>query len=639
MNARRARPSFTGYNLVEVLVTLTIVSIITITLVSFVNDLDMRHKVAVARADINRIAEAAHLAEAEMSRVTTLPGQSLELLNLTTTSKLAWLLGSKLLELPSEDPWGNRFIRVEQANSVVAYVRATEATDVSTGTPYIVDEGLGRVVCAGPDGIVDTHIGQDPADSEADLIVEYRHKPWLFYNVGGKLFINSADGSANPTSVQGIEVRSPDATRYTNAQVAPDGLRYAAVKNGNTLVIGTLTWATETGGVNPTSRADEVILAPRNHSLSFELTGWTSGVVPSVDEGTFPLWLPDSSGVVFLAGGDLYRYSQSRGKQSGPDRGEVLLLARGTQLSDDASAGSSSRILNSTRRFATYLNPDKSLFLAVAADGKVAYRTGTGGIRVVLGDGTARRELKPLGDLAPIAWPNSNYLIYWNRANKTLYRIAQDGSADGPLVVDPTQKIEVTAMYNASLSPEGTYLAFLVSPSKGYILRSDGNGPVIGPGPNDLFFGGLGGGMQYAPPFRWRQALDCASYRVLYLSSSNLAHPIQNLRFDLHDHYPFSNAVGINDPEGCELSAGSLVSFQSTQEKLLDGLGVQAYDLSRDEKLLAIVSDKDARLRPGSGSGGLYIVPVTGRSQASTRIALPAGWASVPYSYVSWLLN
>ncbi|MBI4872665.1 MAG: prepilin-type N-terminal cleavage/methylation domain-containing protein [Candidatus Riflebacteria bacterium] len=624
-----------GYNLVEVLVTLTIVSIITVTLVNFVNDLDTRHKVAIARADINRIAVAAHLSEAEMSKITTVPGSSVPLLNLSTNSKLAWLLNTKLLDLPSEDPWGNRFVRKVSTNSVVSYVAVTGSVAITVGstppTPYIIDEGLGRVVSAGPDGIVDTRIGQDPADSESDLIVEYRHKPWLFYNVGGKMYVNSADGAAAVTNTAGIEMGSG-----LNAQVSPDGLRYAAVRNGNTLVIGSLAWALETEGATPKPRTNEVILAPRDHCLQFRQNAWTSsGAVAAVDEATFPLWVPDSSGVVFIAGGDLYRYDPSRGKQEGSDRGEVILLATATGLGDVQSGAS--RVLTSTRHHALYFNDDKKFYLAVASDGKVVFRTGEGNILMVLSDGTGRRYLKTKvstsDDYRPIVWLDSANLVYWNHTTKRLYRIAQDGTIDIPL--HDAGKPSVEAMLNPSLSPEGKYLAFLGSTSRCYVVKTDGSGLVV-KSPSQEY--ATGANMSGVPPIVWRLSKDCADHRLFYVPTSDPDKPITVGRFDKHDVF-YYQVESITDPDSCEFQNGALSSGESTQKKLLEGLNPLSFDLSRDEKLLAIVSNRDPNMRPAGARGGLFVLPITGSSLATTRFELPPASTWGSYAYVSWLLN
>ncbi|MBI3892560.1 MAG: prepilin-type N-terminal cleavage/methylation domain-containing protein [Candidatus Wallbacteria bacterium] len=617
-----------GYNLVEVLVTLTIASIITITLVNFVNDIDMRHKVTIARADVNRIAEAAHLAEAEMSNLTTLPGQSLSILNLTTSSRLAWSLSSKLLELPAEDPWGNRFVWGGSDNGYVRVTDSTPAIWLATApSPYIIDEGLGRVVSAGPDGVVDTRIGQDPADSESDIVVEYRHKPWLFYNVGGRMFVNSADGGASPESRAGIEMGAG-----TNAQVSPDGLRFAAVSPSNILSLGTLTWALETEGAAPVPRTDPIKVAPRARTMSFTQNQWTTDTTPiAINGGTFPVWLPDSSGIVFQSGGDLYRFDAARGLRTGDERGEVIKLTDQTKLGFVTGATGSSRVIYSTRRNASYIDKDAGIFIAISGDGKVAFRDAAGGISLALGDGTARHTMKAGGDLAPLAWLDNNNVAYWDRAGKRLWRIAQDGTIDVPL--HENTKPTIDGVLNAVLSPDGKYLALLQDDSKGNVAKTDGTGFVASMNNSaKLNFDGVG--LKAAPPIVWRGAVDCQGNRLFYLPSSDTSKPVQSQRLQSGDTFLY-NAESITAPEDCKEGA----SHESPQSSLLAQMNVLYYDLSRDEKMLVVVSDRDSKDRPSGGKGGVFVVPLNGTSKGMTIITPTVPISGSTYNYVSWLLN
>lgn len=625
-----------GYNLVEVLVVLTIASIITLTLVSFVNDVDMRHKVAIARADVNRIATAAHLAEADAAALAAAPGNSQGILNLTSSSKLSWSLESRLLELPTEDPWGNRFITVTDAGKPIRYERVTDTTNplslTVAPTPYIIDEGLGRVISAGPDGIVDTRIGQDPADSEADIVVEYRHKPWLFYNLNGRMYVNSADGGANTTNPAGIEM-GPG----VNAQVSPDGLRFAAFKAGKGLVLGDLTWTLSPEGATPIYReTDEVVVVPRARVMTFVQNRWQSDTTPvTVDANTFPLWLPDSSGIVFQSSGDIYRYDAARGEREGSNRGEVLKLTDHVKLNAGSGATSTARVLYSTRRSAAYVDPDATFFMAVASDGKVAFRDTGGGLSLVLGDGTARRTIKPGGDYAPLAWIDNNNILYWDRAAKRLFRVAQDGTIDIPL--HEAAKPDIDAVLNPVLSSEGKYLAFLQKSTGGNVIKTDGTGFVV-PDVATARYDFTGPAMLGTPPMYWREGLDCGSHRTLYLPSSDSGRPVLSLRFDSSDRYVGGNsAASITNPDGC--TAASPVAPQSTQAGLLAGLHSLYYHFSRDQKLLAVVSDSDSTARPAVGRGGIFVVPITGDAQAMTQIQLREPIQSGSYTYVQWLMN
>ncbi len=631
-----ARSVASGYNLVEVLVTLTIVSIITITLVSFVNDIDTRQKVTIAKADINRISMAAHLAEAEMDRVTTAPASSLGILNLTPTSRLAWSLSRRLLDLPDTDPWGNQFVGEVSDNSTISYLRVTSGLDLSQYTtyppsPYIIDEGLGRVISAGPDGTVDTRIGQDPADAENDLVIEYRHKPWLFYNVGGKMYVNSADGGANLASgTVGIYLGDG-----VNAQVSPDGLRYAAIRDTQ-LVIGTLAWALQTDGAAPTPRTNEVIVAPRNRALTHTVNGWIENTAAvTVNSSVFPLWMPDSSGILFVLGsGELYRYDPARGATTGPARGELIRLTAQRRVNVQG-ATQNERVLLTTRRSASYMDKDLATWLTVSADGKVAFRADDNTIWAILGDGTARRRIKSGGVFNPVAWLDNNNLAYWDENDKRIWRIAQDGTIDIPL---HDSSVRITDVVNPVLSPAGKYLAFLEDSSKGYLLKTDGTGFVTKElGTKDKFF--RASDFAFKPPIVWRRKSDCAGNLLFYIPKTSKTPPISNQAFSRKDTF-VGNPVAVNDPENCDPSGSTPFSTRSNQAKLLEGLTTLYFALSPDQKLLAVLSSTDSDKRDGDGTeGGVFIVPLPGSSNAVTQLDLPTVPDEAQYNYVAWLAN
>ena len=160
--------------MIEILIALLIVGIITVTLMSFINDYTERYRITVAQTDLNRIAQAIQLSERSFEeRVRTIsePGGS-----------ISTQLAAFLVEVPTEDPWGHRFKK-----------DGLEILVVDRGDPegqaYVVDEGVGRIMCAGPDAKFSTRLGQDPPDLNRDLIVNYRLQPWIAYSSQNDLWI------------------------------------------------------------------------------------------------------------------------------------------------------------------------------------------------------------------------------------------------------------------------------------------------------------------------------------------------------------------------------------------------------------------------------------------------------------------
>ena len=89
---------------------------------------------------------------------------------------------------------------------------------------------------AGPDGEINTPIGQDPPDHENDIVVDFRRKPWITYSAGNQLGLATADG-ATRQAIPPV-VAPAVAPNYVNIVVSPDASWYAAIRNNSELVVG-----------------------------------------------------------------------------------------------------------------------------------------------------------------------------------------------------------------------------------------------------------------------------------------------------------------------------------------------------------------------------------------------------------------
>lgn len=610
-----------GYSLVEALVTLSILSFIAVTAVNFVQDIETRQKLAQAQADLAAISDAVQLAEQDLTRGGVATTSTVPLLNLKPPSVLAGLLERRLLTLPDSDPWGHQYYEVHEGNNT-RFALVTPSTPASVlqsspPTPYIIDEGLGRVISPGPDGVCNTRIGQDPPDRDNDLIVDFRKKPFVFFNVGEKIYVNSADGSTHgPADPAGIKL-----TEGKNARVSPDGTRFFWITN-NTLKVGDLAWIQETQTAQPEPRLNTRTIAPSGETPLLS----SSGVVLqdannlSISESTFPVWTPDGRGIIFISGKDLYRYDLNRQVTVSGERvsGAVIELTRGDFLNVEDSASAQGRYIINNSWQTVYQSSSSEVHLAVSEDGKIAFfRKETSvddafrsGLYLVLGDGTGLRALRvqqsqssrPPG--IPVGWVDSNTVLYREDAGgeKGLKRIGQDGTLDIPLF-NPTTG-NVVDILAPSISMDRRFVAFFGSGSLGYVSRTDGIGLLEGT------FEGTG--INTELPARWLSRKASSGNHVFFVSSQDGARKL--------------GQVEIDTKNGEKL--GGFTSLDGDRGDVFSGAKVLAYDLSEDETLLAVMAE-------GVG-GGLRVLPLTGARTEGTLLPNTTPSPAVP-SYVRWL--
>ncbi len=417
-----------GFNLVEILVALVLVSLLSSIVIGLVSDYKDMVNTSVAESDLHTIAQMCALAESNAGTILTTVSVS--------GTSLSTVLDDYIISLPPADPWGHRFM--VSADGTV--VRSN-----TEGVAYIVDVGMGRVICAGPDGEVDTRIGAGPP-SDRDIVVVYRTEGWLFYNLGGWIYTASSDGSMRPVAV----------CSGTRMVVSPDRSRFLAVRNQRII------W----GEVDPRAQVHEV----------------THPDLPLISDSTYPLWSPDSR-MILVPQGDLYVI------YAGGFSSTVKRLTVGAPLNTDDNSGTitSDRCTRCTRKGSWYFNPGTETYMAVSPDGKIAYTNkATGDMEMILADGTGRRIIKksPSGNpLRPLLWLGSDDLIYADDSWKRVWRIKQDGTYDFPLLSSdlPTGIGGISAV---SLSPDSRFLYFrLLGTSYKDSFRvvcTDGSGAVGG---------------------------------------------------------------------------------------------------------------------------------------------------------------
>lgn len=468
-----------GFNLVEILITLTLVALLTTSLINFVNDFDDKTKVARARSDLARIAQQAVMAESMSG--TKMTTDSIGMTGMVT------MLADYLVELPPFDPWGNRYW-VSSDGTVV--------TSRSQGVAYLIDPAFGRIISAGPDGVVNTDIGSGISDTDNDIVVEFRRQPWVVYSFTesggiGEVYVARVDGTSS-----GKVMPHPDfhasGTGVLNVTFSPDGSRFCGVGNNgpgaNQMVCG------NTSPQNPDAfQFPNPVPTPENPTPGAN----------SADVNTFPLFLPDGNQVLWLNNGDAsLRVGNLLTRTTQVLINTAMNLDTAVALNDP-----SGRLLMVTKERSSYWRiqgaASVSIGIAASSDGKIAVGwyppTGKKGIFLVLPGGTARRLLKepsvtPAIEWLPVGWEDTNDLIYWGKksGSKNVFRrIAQDGRFDIPLFNPDLQLVTNNDPSVPTISADGELISFIHStgpPSKCKTLRTDGGGFLKGTDPDTSNF-------------------------------------------------------------------------------------------------------------------------------------------------------
>lgn len=588
--ARRPRAAF---NLVEVMITLTMVALLTTTLISFVNDYDDKSRLAKAKNDLARLASAAVLAESKSGQRLS---PTTDEFGSVRTSEIPTLLQDYIVALPAEDPWGNRY---------VVSVDGTVNRSSTEGTPYILDAGFGRFICAGPDGVVNTVLGQGISDQDNDIVVEYRQQPFLafagvFAGDGAGVWITRVDGTRKE-KVQGSD-------GMVNVVFSPDGARWAGVNPGN----GRL-WVGNTSAVNSALTSAPPLPLEGSYTVS---------------EKTYPFFFPDGNHVGWVNGDGSLRVFDLFAADNDYANATRLLAPALTFTEDDAQMTDDlGRIVHVSANRTYYFRhrgaAETSIAIAVAPDGKVAYgkytspRNKADGIYLVLPDGSGTRRIRKGGlantditgaqelDWMPLFWANSNDLVYSAKdSNNRLHveRMAQDGRLKIELFPAVLSDISPRDPLVASINPSGDLIAFTHTDSGDTkVIKVDGSGffkPLSG---NDfqqtITNSKTNSGFPLADLVLYQEALWDQEGRGLFYAVDDSTNGIVQVDFRLDQPNFPPQAGSIDDNPDVPVVPGSMA-------------------LSPDGTLIAAVS------YPGGAGAenGVYVIPVFGPSGARSVI-------------------
>lgn len=541
-----------GFNMVEVLIALVLVGIISISMVSFVNDHHQRYRLAVAKADLTRIAESIQLAEERSrQRVTQLSEPA---------GGVTSMLAPYLLEIPAADPWGNRFS--------IDPVGKRRFLPGVVGDPYAVDVGLGRLISAGPDGEINTPIGQDPPDQENDIVVDFRRKPWITYSAGKQIGLATADG-ATRQAIPPV-VAPAVAPNYVNIAISPDASWYAAIRNASELVVGP---------IDETSTAVKSVI-PRPGGKQPELAAL------DVNADTFPLFYPNGNSLLFISNKDLYRYDIRLDRV-------VPLTTNGFFGAEDSASGQRTMWANARGSVYSFnAGAGGQYTLCISTDGKLAFShpsdTATG-IYLVSASGNDVKLVKQSiinNGLLPVSWISTDTLVYMTNpsvgVDKFFFKIRMDGRDTG-IALHP--KAIPTGISLPVPSPDGSLISFFSTDSQGALLRTDGSG-FVKQTADKLF-----------DPFSYAAGINSLVVPAWSRDS-------QTVFFVGRD----GTLVRL------KVSSPTTVSTIAENETGSSGLQPQALELNTDETLCGVVSSNPA---------GLFIVPLLGPPGARTEIRTP----------------
>lgn len=465
-----------GFNLVEIMITLTLVALLTTTLITFVNDFEDKTKIARARADMMRLGQQALLAESQMGQqISTASAGSSEVV----TMLLDWIV-----EMPPVDPWGNRF---------VVSADGTAVRSSTQGTAYVLDPSYGRFLCAGPDGLVQTRLGSKLSDFDNDIVVEFRQQPWVAFSftptgsTDGRIWVSRADGTAlaqvfpHPSymgggmGVSGVSF-SPDGSRWVGLETDGSGSATAYLVAGFCDAENPRILRLPAGGYD------------ENGVFNAGFTG-----MPNIN--TAPFFTPDGTQVVYIAPtGAIVIWNLISNEKR-------LLVPFGAFLAPNLGSypDSTGRIIHVSRQRSYYWHPgyasqyDETQAIAVAPDGKIAVglyqapHAGREGIYVLLPGGQGQRRIKDgTGDVwLPLFWIDSENLIYYAIIGSNIHfrRISQNGTFDIPLFNATATGSKITGLEPRlpAISPDGSLLAFVHTAAfDGKILFTNGAGYLKG---------------------------------------------------------------------------------------------------------------------------------------------------------------
>jgi len=440
-----------GFNLVEILITLSIVALLTTVVVNAVSDYKDKLRLVVVKNDLMLLAQMCKYVEStQKTLVQTISDGATE---------LSTELNNFIIKIPNEDPWGRQYFLAEDG--------AVTTTD-SGGMAYIIDRGMGRIISPGPDGSCNTVIGRGIADKERDVVVEYRQKQWLMYNLNDGIFLVRGDGSIDPIFL----------CAGTQLDVSHDRQTFVFIHPASFL----LQWG----------RVDE------NPQIRSTVSNWTG------DDGSYPFFAPDGVNVVVTRKDGTDRNIYSVNTNTGEERrltGDMPLTDLGASYYGGTLEAKPRTVFNDGRSsFFHFVLSDainSGIFIAVSSDGKVCFHNCAAthkGIEVVLLNGTGRRTVirdtinnPAVKWFRPLFWLDTETIVYMDYGHKMLYRIKQDGSYNVALYPDPqngTPTSQSAPFLGFAPSPDRSMVGFSCKTAlgnyRGYrIVRTDGSGCLM----------------------------------------------------------------------------------------------------------------------------------------------------------------
>ncbi len=549
-----------GFNLVEILITLSIVALLTTLILSAVSDYRDKLRIVRVRNDLAVLAQVCKYIESTDSSVV-----------LTTVAEpgsvITSIVAGYLLSLPTEDPWGRMYWIHPETGMV-------ETTN-SDGFAYIVDAGMGRIISPGPDGVCHTTIGHGVADHHRDIVIQYRRTPWLFYAVNDGIFLAQSDGSSDPIEVFSGRNVALNATRD----------RFVCLDTNGRVVWGNV----EANAVTTASQASAL-----EHG----------------DFGLRPFWAPDGVHVIVACRlGAIWVINTATQSERRVTPVGVISGGSGNAWQQDTSTAM--RSIHTDENVAWFhhygLEEGNATYITVSSDGKIAYydaRPWHQGISMVLLDGSGRRTIirdpdspntpvpgedEPVRRYRPLFWHDTENIVYIDRHHHFVSRVKLDGSFNINLHGDSTGGQILGVMP----SPDRSMMVFRrVDGSRAYTLRLDGSGflHAYGDEAQSHYSTFFDASLTRAAPL-WRQAQD----RVFFPAYRD-DEAIMRKRYD-----SFQQGYGF-----------ALIDFAPDNEKT--GLRPSSWDIDQSGHLIAVISEG------GDEDDGVFVYSINGPHGAITRI-------------------
>lgn len=592
MKRRSPRP---GFNLVEILITLTLLAIVTSVVINFVRDYQSRVKIVRTRNDLTRLAQMSMLAESRSGQlITTLS---------TFGTEPSTLLDPYILALPAEDPWGNRYV----LDPLTGDVERRE----DEGFAYVVDQAYGRIISPGPDGVCNTRVGAGPSAMGHDIVVDYRKQQWLLYFFQNRAYICRTDGRskkqflAKPTGVApwtGTE-------SLANVSVSPNGSRITGL-----IQMPTAEWRVFAANVDQINPDAKVI-----NDFSF------------VTADVFPLWFPNSRHLLVVRGGKLYVVDSMK---------PGWALSAGAPIYSEQvfpdPCDQPNSILRSviiSPRVCSYV-VNGMAYVTLSVDGKISFAKLEGtqkGVYVCLADGTGLRRVVAEGagiNYMPLMWISPQEICYLSTTNE-VKRVNHDGNFNFGLHPDSdTIGAHPTGL---SPSPNGDMLSFKLDAAGIYILAMDGSGFYkADTGGASLVLNSADGATGDARfvPVLWAERLPKRFDRYSY--GADVKAVCLSSRFVTTD--PVNDQERIHE---LPVLSGLHRALQTVSTNTRCGVYITAMDLDATDNLVAMVcrrKDNDAEK-----NAGVYVWSWAGPHNALTQLDDFGLGSGSSYAYIRWL--